>query len=87
MPRRIFDIQVADVLVRRNRSLTVKYVIGLTKAILNYAEELPKEELIFAKEISERGKALYDPARGGAFEVIELTLTLETLEPCLALEL
>jgi len=69
MPKRIFDIQVADVLIRRNKTLSVKYLIGLTKAISIYVDRINDSEMNFAREISERGKGLYDPARGGAFEV------------------
>merc|ERR1712194_315926 len=69
MPQRIFDIQVADVLCRRNRGLTVKYVISLTKAIGQYNDSIGEAEAKFAKEISDKGKALYDPSMGGKFEI------------------
>eukprot|EP00392_Amoebophrya_sp_AT5.2_P009906 g9937.t1 len=46
----------------------MQWVIGLTKAIAQYAG-VSEPELKFSRDISDKGKALFDPHRGGRFGV------------------
>ncbi|CAD7955274.1 unnamed protein product [Amoebophrya sp. A25] len=68
-PKHVFDIQVADVLLRKNRGFSVKYVVGLMKALDNIKDLLRPEELRFAQEIAVKGKQLFDPSQGGDYAV------------------
>jgi len=70
MPRGIFDLQLAEVAVRRSRGLNVNYVQGLYKC-LTLCPELQSEQKLFAKRINDMGKGLFEPQLGGSYEIFQ----------------
>lgn len=69
-PRGIFDLQLAEVAVRRSRGLQVNYVQGLGKC-LGQCEALSTEQKTFAEKINGLGKALFEPSYGGDYAVFQ----------------
>lgn len=71
-PHQVFDIQLGDVLLRKNRGLSVKYVRGLTKVTKEYVKDLSEAEIDFTEHISEKGKQLFEPEKGGTHDVFKM---------------
>ncbi|KAF4675923.1 hypothetical protein FOL46_009139 [Perkinsus olseni] len=69
-PQNVFDLQLAEVALRRARGLTVRYVIGLFKCLIAQPELFTQSAMMdFARRINDAGKALYEPKHGGSFKV------------------
>ncbi|KAF4677815.1 hypothetical protein FOL47_009726 [Perkinsus chesapeaki] len=69
-PQNVFDLQLAEVALRRARGLTVRYVIGLFKCLISQPELFTQPAMMdFAQRINDAGKALYEPSHGGSFKV------------------
>ena len=65
--RNVFDLQIAEVALRRARGLTVRYVQGLYKC-LQAQSFLTEQQRQLAETINNRGKALFEPECGGSYE-------------------
>jgi len=69
-PRGIFDLQIAEVAVRRRKGLKVSYVLGLSKC-LESCPGLIKDQKQFAVRLNELGKKLFEPFHGGSYDVFK----------------
>ncbi|EER03430.1 hypothetical protein Pmar_PMAR014646 [Perkinsus marinus ATCC 50983] len=68
-PQNVFDLQLAEVALRRARGLTVRYVIGLFKCLVQSEVFVQPGLREFAMWINDIGKALFEPKHGGSYKV------------------
>ena len=66
--QRIFDLQLAEVAVRRSKGFQVKYVLSLQKC-LAACDRLEQTQKNFAEFINKCGKQLFEPDFGGSYEI------------------
>jgi len=69
-PKRIFDLQLAEVATRRSSGLTVNYVAGLNKALFQ-CNALNQVQRKFSEHIGMVGKNLFEPSCGGDYEIFQ----------------
>jgi hypothetical protein len=65
----VFDLQLAEVALRRARGLTVRYVVGLFKCLYQQDLLLTPTQKKLAEKINEAGKSLFEPEFGGNYEI------------------
>lgn len=70
MPHGIFDLQLAEVADRRMRGLTVNFVQGLYRCLTQCPSMTPEQQ-VFAENINNLGKSLFEPQHGGTYEIFQ----------------
>ena len=68
-PVGVFDLQTAEVALRRSRGLNVRYVQGLFRCLSSQQNFLSDKQREFAQLVNEAGKKLFEPEFGGSYEV------------------
>lgn len=69
-PRKIFDLQLAEVATRRSQGLSVNYVQGLNK-VLASCGALNSVQKQFSEHIGQIGKSLFEPQCGGDYAIFQ----------------
>ncbi|CAD7936571.1 unnamed protein product [Amoebophrya sp. A25] len=69
-PKNVFDLQLAEVAVRRSQGLNVSYVQGLNKVLLQ-CSALDATQKKFSENIGQLGKNLFEPACGGDYSIFQ----------------
>ena len=70
VPQHVFDLQLADVAVRRAKGLQVNFVPSLQKCLTS-CDRLGRMQKTFADFINKTGKQLFEPDHGGRYEVFQ----------------
>eukprot|EP00435_Cladocopium_sp_Y103_P074915 s164_g52.t1 len=70
VPQHVFDLQLADVAVRRGKGLQVNFVPSLQKCLTS-CDRLDRMQKTFADFINKTGKQLFEPDHGGRYEVFQ----------------
>lgn len=65
----VFDLQTAEVALRRARGLNVRFVQGLFRCLSTQPNFLTDEQRKFAEIVNEAGKKLFEPEYGGSYDV------------------
>ena len=65
----VFDLQTAEVALRRSRGLNVRFVQGLFRCLSTQPDFLSDEQKKFAELVNESGKKLFEPDFGGSYDV------------------
>jgi hypothetical protein len=65
----VFDLQTAEVALRRSRGLNVRFVQGLFRCLSSQPDFLSEEQKKFAEIVNEAGKRLFEPEYGGSYDV------------------
>jgi exonuclease 3'-5' domain-containing protein 1 len=65
----VFDLQTAEVALRRSRGLNVRFVQGLFRCLSTQENFLTVEQKQFAELVNEAGKKLFEPDFGGSYDV------------------
>ncbi|CAK8999295.1 unnamed protein product [Durusdinium trenchii] len=69
-PHNIFDLQLAEVAARRSKGLTVNFVFSLQKCLAG-CDRLDQSQKSFAEFINKCGKQLFEPEKGGSYEIFQ----------------
>mmetsp|Transcript_37766 Transcript_37766/g.70458 ORF Transcript_37766/g.70458 Transcript_37766/m.70458 type:complete len:474 (-) Transcript_37766:11-1432(-) len=69
-PKNVFDLQLAEVAVRRSQAHNPRFVTGLGKC-LRESEQLSADQIACAQDIDARAKALFEPKFGGRYVVFQ----------------
>ena len=78
-PQNVFDLQIAEVAIRRARGLSVRYVQSLFKCLNTQEGLLTEKQKQLAERINRAGKELFEPDQGGNYNVF----LQRPLHPCL----
>jgi hypothetical protein len=65
----VFDLQTAEVALRRSRGLNVRFVQGLFRCLSSQPDFLSDDQKKFAELVNEAGKKLFEPDFGGSYDV------------------
>ena len=65
----VFDLQTAEVALRRSRGLNVRFVQGLFRCLSSQQDFLTEDQKKFAELVNEAGKRLFEPDFGGSYDV------------------
>ena len=65
----VYDLQTAEVALRRSRGLNVRFVQGLFRCLSSQPDFLTAEQKQFAEIVNEAGKRLFEPEYGGSYDV------------------
>lgn len=65
----VFDLQTAEVALRRSRGLNVRFVQGLFRCLSTQPNFLTDDQKKFAELVNEAGKKLFEPDFGGSYDV------------------
>jgi len=68
-PIGVFDLQTAEVAVRRSRGLSVRFVQGLFRCLSTQPNFLSDDQRKFAEIVNDAGKKLFEPEYGGSYDV------------------
>jgi hypothetical protein len=68
-PVGVFDLQTAEVALRRSRGLNVRFVQGLFRCLSSQPDFLTTDQRSFAELVNEAGKKLFEPEYGGSYEI------------------
>ena len=65
----VYDLQTAEVALRRSRGLGVRFVQGLFRCLSTQPDFLTQDQKKFAEIVNEAGKRLFEPDFGGNYDV------------------
>ena len=65
----VYDLQTAEVAMRRSRGLGVRFVQGLFRCLSTQPDFLTEEQKRFAEIVNEAGKRLFEPDFGGSYDI------------------
>jgi len=68
-PVGVFDLQTAEVALRRSRGFNVRFVQGLFRCLSTQPNFLSDDQRKFAEIVNEAGKKLFEPEYGGSYDV------------------